>query len=348
MDADAVARWVERTRDRETDWPLDIRQGLEGGYFEGPPWNEVLGPTAPRGGPAGLLLRSGRIVASWGDCGRVDMTFSSAKSYLSLLAGLALADGLIADLDEAVGERARSDLFEGGRNGQVTWRHLLQQTSEWTGVLWGKPDVIDHNRQAGREARSPTKGVARALEAPGSRWEYNDVRVNLLALALLLVFRRPLPEVFRERIMAPIGTSTTWRWEGYRNSYVDIGGERMQSVPGGAHWGGGMFINTFDQARIALLVANAGRWREREVVPAGYLKEALSPCALNPSYGLLWWLNTERRKYPAASARSVFALGTGGNVTWIDPERDLVGVLRWTDTNRINEFFEDVYASCRY
>src|SRR6185312_12188247 len=49
---------------------------------------------SPRGAPNGLLLRRGRIVGAWGDTRQVDMTFSIAKSYLSLLAGIAWADGL--------------------------------------------------------------------------------------------------------------------------------------------------------------------------------------------------------------------------------------------------------------
>ena len=53
----------------------------------------ILGPTRPRGGPAGLIVRHGYIVAEWGDPARVDMTFSASKSYLATLAGLALDRG---------------------------------------------------------------------------------------------------------------------------------------------------------------------------------------------------------------------------------------------------------------
>src|SRR6266542_1222497 len=86
----------------EISWPTDIGPFLEAGFFEPPPSNELLGPTQPRGRPNGLILRGGRIVARWGDTRRVDMTFSVAKSYLSLIAGIAVMDGLIRDLDEPV------------------------------------------------------------------------------------------------------------------------------------------------------------------------------------------------------------------------------------------------------
>src|SRR5206468_4861932 len=60
----------------------------------------LLGPVRPRGGPNGLILRGGFVVAEWGDTHSADMTFSVAKSYLAALAGLALTRGLIKDIDE--------------------------------------------------------------------------------------------------------------------------------------------------------------------------------------------------------------------------------------------------------
>ena len=100
----------------ETEWPVDLLAHMEAGYFEPPPDNEILGPTAPRGKPNGLILRGGRIVASWGDTRRVDMTFSVAKSYLSLVAGVAVADGLIESLDEPVGKTVDDGGFGSEQN----------------------------------------------------------------------------------------------------------------------------------------------------------------------------------------------------------------------------------------
>lgn len=159
-----AARFAEA---RETPWPRDLRAHLESGYFEPPPDNAIIGPVAPRGGPAGIILRHGAVVASWGETTRADMTFSVAKSYLSLLAGLAYGDGLIPDLDEPVSARVRSPHFEGLRNGAVTWRQMLNLTSEWEGTLWGKSDVIDRNRDLKREGRA-RKGEARLLHDPGT------------------------------------------------------------------------------------------------------------------------------------------------------------------------------------
>ena len=98
-------------------------------FGEAPPWNETLGPVRPRGGPNGLVLRGGRIVAEWGDTAQVDLTFSVAKSYLSILAGLAVDRGLIRDVHEPVCRTPISIGPDGGfappHNDKITWHHLL-------------------------------------------------------------------------------------------------------------------------------------------------------------------------------------------------------------------------------
>ena len=328
----------------ETPWPRDLRAHIESGFFEPPPFNEILGPIRARGAPNGLILRHGAIVASWGDTRQVDFTFSVAKSYLSLLAGVAVADRLIAELDDPVAASVDDGGFDGPHNGAITWRHLLQQTSEWEGTLFGKSDVIDRNRNLAMEGKG-RKGDARLLRPPGMFWEYNDVRVNRLALALLRRFRRPLPEVFAERVMQPIGASSDWRWHGYRTSSVEIDGRTIESVSGGSHWGGGVEIHAEDQARIGQLMLQRGDWGGVRVLPAAWVAESLQPCALNPNYGFLWWLNTAQTRYPSAPRDSFAAVGAGGNLTWIDPRHDIVAVLRWTDPASVDQFLRLLMAA---
>jgi CubicO group peptidase (beta-lactamase class C family) len=317
--------------EHETPWGRDRARIIETNFLEAPPWNEALGPMRPRGGPNGVVLHRGQVVAQWGDPTRIDATFSVAKSYLSILAGLAWDRGMLRDLDEPVRRTVDDGGFDPPHNDAITWRHLLTQTSEWEGELFGKPDLIDRNRSIGGRPSKAPKGTHRDLQPPGTFWEYNDVRVNRLALALLRLWRRPLPDLFRELVMTPIGASTDWEWHGYRNSWVEVGGSRMQSVSGGSHWGGGVFIHAFDQARIGLLMLRSGVWDGQRILSEDWIARMREPCPLFAQYGLLWWLNTGRRLFPSASEGSYFALGAGGNLTWIDPENDIVAVLRWVD-----------------
>lgn len=329
-----LAAAVTLAEANETFFPRDLRAHLDGGYFEPAPDNLVIGPVAPRGGPNGLVLRDGAVVAVWGDTREVDMTFSVAKSYLSILAGIALGDGLLV-LDDKVSASVNDPAFAGPRNGLVTWRMLLTQTSEWEGSLFAKSETIDRGRDLSREGKG--KGRDRALAAPGTHWEYNDVRVNALSLALLHRFGRPLPEVFAERIMAPIGGSSDWVWDGYETSWVTIGGQRLHSVPGGGHWGGGVRMHAEDQARIGLLMLADGTWDGRRILPEGWVAASTTPIALNPDYGLLWWLNANGR-FPEASLRGYNAAGAGGNITWVDPDRDMVVVARWLHPDATGAF----------
>ena len=351
LDPAPLAGAVAFARAHESRWPKSLFTE-DGRYYptvyvdEGPPWNELTGPVRGWAGPSGLLLRGGRIVAEWGDTRRVDMTFSVAKSYLAILAGLALHDGLIRSLDDPVRGSALDDGFDAPGNREITWRHLLQQTSEWEGTLWGKPDAVDRNRVVAPGATDNSrKGQARDLRPPGTHFEYNDVRVNRLALSLLQVFRRPLPEVLRARVMAPIGASDMWQWHGYRDSWVEINGARMPSVSGGGHWGGGLWASTRDHARFASLVHRRGVWAGKTLVPADWIDALRTPSAANPGYGLLWWLNTGRALYPSAPAASLFALGGGSHVLWLDPDHDLVMVARWVDKPEVDGLLARVLAS---
>lgn len=344
----ALEQAIAFAQRHESSMNRDIGAALEQGHFEEPwPIGQTLGPVKKRKDPSGVIMRHGKIAAHWGDVSRVDMTFSVSKSYLALLAGLAVDDGLIPDIDAPVADLVRDGGFDSVQNRTITWMQLLQLTSEWQGTLWDKPDWIDHNRSVMGETHSGIKGQKRILKKPGTYWEYNDVRVNQLALSLLHVFRQPLPDVLRTRIMDPIGASQTWQWHGYDNSYVEIDGTRMQSVSGGAHWGGGLWISTLDQARTGQLIANGGKWGGRRLISKTWLDRCKRPCELNESYGFLWWLNTRRTIYKSASETSVFAIGVGTNLIWIDPKFDLVVVARWIDADSVDQFMHLVLAALR-
>ncbi len=331
----------------ETAWPRDVLQHLQSGHFEPPPWNEIIGPTRERTGPNGVVLRGGRIVAEWGDTARADMTFSVTKSYLALVSGLAVDDGLIPDIDRPVADLVKDGGFDAAQNRTITWRHLLEQTSEWEGELFSKPDMIDRNRSLATEGAGKAKGSFRQLQPPGTYWEYNDVRVNRLSLSLLRVFKRAVPEVAKQRIMDPIGASDTWEWHGYRTSAVEESGKKITSVSGGGHWGGGLFISTRDHARVGLMVANQGQWGDKRILSEDWIRRLAVPSKRHAGYGLLFWLNADGTQAPSAPRSSIFMLGAGSNIVWIDRDHDLVAVVRWIGKDAFDGFAKRVLAALR-
>ncbi|MBZ9731045.1 beta-lactamase family protein [Salegentibacter sp. JZCK2] len=317
----------------------DLRQAILKG-FQHEPYHEILGPTKRRGGPAGMILKDGYLVAKWGDIKRVDMTFSVTKSFLSTTALLALDKNLITDVEEPAVNYVWDDTFEGEHNSKITWKHLLEQNSDWSGELWGSYDWADRPSQE--------NGIDdwrnRELYEPGTHYKYNDVRVNVLAYSLLNVFRKPLPSVLKEEIMDPINASSSWRWFGYDNSWTTIDGFKMQSVSGGGHSGGGMFINTEDMARFGLLFMNNGKWNEKELISASLIEEAVQPSATNPNYGYMWWLNADGpRQWKNVDKDIFYAAGFGGNFIIVDRKENLVIVTRWLEPSKIEEFVQKIY-----
>ncbi|QCI67868.1 serine hydrolase domain-containing protein [Phreatobacter stygius] len=352
FDPARLAAAVDFAKASESPWPRSLYYP-DGRYVglvewnETGPWSEIAGPVRERGGPAGLILKGGRLVAEWGDTQRTDMTFSIAKSYIAVVAGLAFDDGLITNVDEPVNATVKDRFFDSAHNAPITWRHLLQQSSEWQGEIFEKSDQVDHNRQIGAGADNSRKGQKRDLKPAGSHYEYNDVRVNLLSYCLLQRFRRPLPDVLRERVMDPIGASPDWQWHGYRNSLVDIDGRTIQSVPGGGHWGGGLFIGARDHARLGLMVARGGSWNGRQILSEAWVKAMLTPSPTLDNYGYLWWLNKGAAAKPDVPASAFFALGAGTNAIWVDPDHDLVVVLRWIDKSAFDGFFSRLMAAVK-
>jgi CubicO group peptidase (beta-lactamase class C family) len=283
----------ESTSPRDLNLNHDMTFGRE-------PRGEAIGPFTVRAPQSGVIVHKGYVVAEWGDPHKVDNTFSVAKSFLSTTVGLAYDRGLIGSVDDPVrsymppivleegdGEPGDQEgrrlklLFESENNRKISWDHLLRQTSDWEGTLWGKPEWAD------RPDQDRSTWLTRARNEPGTVYEYNDTRVNLLALAATSVWRRPLPDVLREHVMDPIGASPTWRWHGYDNSWIILDGEMVQIPSGGSHWGGGMLINAYDLARLGLLTLHKGMWDGQRILSEEWIDMATTPGAVNAGYGFM-------------------------------------------------------------
>ncbi len=312
----------------------DLRIAILKSYANEPNY-KILGPTKQRGSSAGLVIKNGYIAAQWGDIDRVDMSFSATKSFLSSMAGIAVDEHFITSTNDVVNKYVTEELYDGPHNAKVTWKHLLQQTSDWSGCQFSICDWADRPPKTG----STDDWKNRTLLEPGSTFEYNDVRVNLLSYSLLQVFRKPLPSVLKEKIMDPIGASTTWRWHGYDNAFVNVDGLMIQSVSGGGHHGGGLFINASDMARYGYLFLRNGQWNGKQILSKSWVDEATKPSEVNKSYGYLWWNNSEN-EWPGVPKSIYYAVGYGGNYIIVDKEHDTVVVLRWMDSDLVGEFMK--------
>jgi CubicO group peptidase (beta-lactamase class C family) len=338
----------------ESTAPRDLALAHYLSPFGREPYSTLIGPTTVRAPLNGLVIKNGYVVAEWGETAKVDMTFSVTKTFLSTVVGLAWDRSLIRRLDDHVKDYLAppevDELFASEHNRKITWDHLLRQTSDWEGTLWGKTDWGDRP-----EGEAPAEWPHRVKHEPGTHYKYNDVRVNVLALAALHVWRRPLPQVLNEYVMTPIGASSTWRWHGYENSWVELDGQKVQSVTGGGHWGGGMHISAHDLARFGYLFLRNGEWKGQRIVSEEWIHLARTP-GVNPGYGFMnWFLNqpyvaddgATKKSLPAAPDSAVTFRGAGANVVYIDWENDLVVVVRWIGTG-LEEFIAKVLGAIHF
>ena len=332
MDAAKLTAAIEFAKARETNWPRDF--STQEKIF-----GTLLGPIPKaRAATNGVIIRNGYVVAEFGETNAVDPTYSVAKSMLATVAGVAVREGLIKDLDAPVGSQVKDGGYDSPQNAKVTWRQHLQQETEWEGEMWGKKHDFVGTVAFGDGERKP-----RALQAPGTYYEYNDVRINRFSLSMLRLFKKQIPDVFRDEVMNVIGASNTWRWIPYKNSYTDVDGKKMASVSGGTRWGGGVWINSWDMARFGYLWLRNGRWNGKQIVPPAYVKTALTSSAHGPDYGFLWWLNTKSGA-KTLPTNSFQAQGAGSNTIFVSPDHDLVIVWRWHGGGK-EDFFRQVIAS---
>ena len=315
--------------------------------FSSEPYHSILGPTKKRGETNGLIIKDGYIIASWGDTKRVDMTFSVTKSYLSAVTGIAYDNKLINSEEDYVSEYLWDKTFDGNKNSRITWEHLLNQSSDWKGSLWGINDWEDRpdtSKEIDDWRSEPQK-------EPGTFYKYNDVRVNVLAYSLLHVFREALPKVLKKYIMDPIGASNSWRWYGYENSWINLDGVMTQSVSGGGHNGGGIFINSEDHARFGLLFLNNGIWDGKRVISENWIKKSITPSKTNPEYGYMWWINSELGEdykttdWKYLPTNIYYGSGFGGNKVIIIPDENMVIVGRWFGSQTESTFIKMILES---
>ena len=137
---------IQYAQQHEVNWTRNpaAEPARWGVHHEDPaPYNRLLGPVHERGGVSGVIWQKGKEVARWGTPERADLTFSVAKTYLALLAGVAHRDGLLTDVHQPVASRLPGIGFDSPHNRSITWHHLLTQVSEWEGSCFDLPDTVD-------------------------------------------------------------------------------------------------------------------------------------------------------------------------------------------------------------
>ena len=84
---------------------------------------------------------------------------------------------------------------------------------------------------------------------------------------------------------------------------------------------------------------NRGYWNDKEIIPESWIEECIKPCPLTSNYGYFWWINDPKTGLiPEAPQSAFFAMGVGIQVMYVDPENDIVIIVRWMKKEKVAKF----------
>lgn len=312
--APAPERWPGRT------WEQDERGR----------WDGLDAAASESGSTCVAVVEGGSLVHRWTAPG-VDArssapVYSVTKSVTALLVAIAVDEGVL-DLTDRVAEHVPS--WREGPSSEVTVEQVLAMTSgrRWTYDL-------DYGQMIRRAVDKTAFALAVGQEhPPGSRWEYDNMAVQVLAAVLTEVTGRDVADYAEARLFEPIGLrDTTWDRDGTGTTTTYSG----------------IRSSCDDLARLGLLVARGGRWDGERVVSSALVDRLTgTPSSdLNAAYAGLWWVNgqgrvqtieraagfgPDRRPYegrlaPDAPADTRWAIGYGNQILVVVPSQDVVAV----------------------
>ncbi len=233
------------------------------------------------------------------------VSFSVAKSVVSMLIGAAIKDGYIASVDEKVTDYLPR--LKGSSYDQSTIKNLLQMAS---GVSWNE-DYADPRSDVAN-ATYETRGLYEYLRdkprdaAPGEVFNYNTAETNLAGTLLRSAIGNNLSTYLSDKIWRPFGMEEDAYWQ--------------LTEPAGGEFGGCCInANLRDYARIGLFALSEGRLADgTRVLPEGWMAESVAPSRSFDGYGYFWWLT---------GGAAYQALGIFGQGIYVDPERHVVIAL---------------------
>ena len=269
------------------------------------------------GTQAYLVVHRGALVHGYGDIAQPLNIYSVRKSLLDVLFGVYVDRGVI-DLAKSLEELGIDD--EGGLSQaerKATVRQLLQARS----------GVYHEAAYETREAKA--ERPARGSHAPGEHWYYNNWDFNTLGGIFERRTGKTVFEALRDDLAGPL------QFEDFRYpEHTENAFERSSRYPAYV-----MKLSARDLARVGLLMARDGRWRDRQIVPASWVAESTTAYSTEPEgwqgYGYLWWVPQRAWPFWSRSPGSLFfAWGNGGQYIVVDRQRDLV-IVHQIDRSRL-------------
>ena len=250
-------------------------------------------------------------------------SFSMSKSMVSTVVGMAISDGSISSLDDAITKYIPELLEQDPRFGNITLRHLITMTS---GISYNEDDFgafgDQINTYYGTNLRKSAITKTQISEEPGVRWVYNNYNPLLLGLAVERATGKSVSDYMSETIWAPMGAEAdaSWSMDSFYNGF-----EKMES---------GFNARPIDFARFGLMFANGGEVNGKQVLPREWVKQATASTgvrigrdeSVEQNYNYLWWVYPNNR---------FAAQGKLGQYIFISPDEKTVIVRLGRDEKNL-------------
>ena len=264
--------------------------------------------------------------------GSITNSFSMAKTFVSVLVGIAIGEGKIKNVDQAVGDFLPE--FKVGDNAQLTVKHLLTMSS---GIDFDEdyvsPVAYPAKAYYGTDIRTLTMKY-KLTEAPGKVFKYLSGNTELLAFVLEKATGKSISQYASEKLWIPIGASKSAFWsldhkDGVEKAYCCFNS------------------NARDFARIGALYMHGGNWHGQQIVPEEYVKNSIVPANLmdeenkpNDRYGYSWWMLNYKNMH------IYYARGILGQYVVAIPDKNILMVRlgHKRSKERINDHPADLFT----
>lgn len=255
------------------------------------------------------------------DADSVSNSFSVAKSYISVLTGIAMGEGKISNVFQPVGDFLPE--YKEGCHAKITLYNLLTMS---TGLDWSESGANPFSDNAkgyyGNDVRKVSLDQP-CRDEPGKEFDYISGSTQIMAEVLEAAYGQPLDVLVREKIWGPLGCEHDAYWGKDRED-----GDFKAFCC--------LYATARDFGRIGQLYLDSGMWKGKQIVPREYWEASITPAPLddkgkpNQRYGYFWWL-AEVDGHPIHYCR-----GFHGEYVVVIPHEDLVFVRTGMKREEVN------------
>ena len=256
------------------------------------------------------------------DADSVSNSFSVAKSYISLLTGVAMKEGVIDNMFQPVGDFIPQ--YKEGCYAKLNLYHLQTMS---TGLDWSESGANPFSDNAkgyyGTNVRELSLNQP-CRDEPGKEFDYISGSTQIMAEVLESAYGRPLDELVREKIWGPLGCEHDAYW----GKDTEDGDYKAFCC---------LYATARDFGRIGQLYLDSGMWKGKQIIDREYWKASITPADLddkgtpNKRYGYFWWL-AEVEGQPVWYCR-----GFHGEYVVVLPSDDLVFVRTGMKREEVND-----------